>query len=86
VGGDEFTVTEDIKDDVERIELALPVDLGVVFSKPRGFKGIDLRLRYCLGLTEVFKDNAAGISSTNSTFQFFLSFPFVNVEQAAQNQ
>jgi hypothetical protein len=62
------------------------VDLGVVFSKPRGFKGIDLRLRYCLGLTEVFKDNAAGISSTNSTFQFFLSFPFVNVEQAAQNQ
>ncbi|MCC7501492.1 MAG: PorT family protein, partial [Flavobacteriales bacterium] len=62
VGGDDFTVTRDIKDDVERIELALPVDLGVVFTKPRGFKGIDLRVRYCLGLTEVFKSNAAGIS------------------------
>lgn len=82
VGGDAFTVTQDIKDDLEPIEFALPVDLGVVFTKPRGFKGIDLRLRYCLGLTEVFKDNAAGISSTNSTFQFFLSFPFVNVEPA----
>ncbi len=81
VGGDAFTVTQDIKDDLEPIEFALPVDLGVVFTKPRGFKGIDLRVRYCLGLTEVFKDNAAGISSTNSTFQFFLSFPFVNVEQ-----
>lgn len=85
VGGDDFTVTKDIKDDVERIELALPVDLGVVFTKPRGFKGIDLRVRYCLGLTEVFKSNAAGISSTNSTFQFFLSFPFVNVEAPAAN-
>ena len=31
-------------------------------------------------LTEVFKENAAGISSTNSTVQFFLIFPFVNVE------
>jgi hypothetical protein len=37
-------------------------------------------LRYLVGLTEVFKDNAAGISSANSAFQFFLSFPFVNVE------
>lgn len=85
VGGDEFTVTEDIKDDLEPIEFALPIDIGVVFSKPRGFKGIDLRLRYCMGLTEVFKDNAAGISSTNSTFQFFLSFPFVIVESTPAN-
>lgn len=80
VGGDEFTVTQDIEEDLEPIELSVPVDLGVVFTKPRGFKGIDLRVRYCLGLTEVFKDNALGISSANSTFQFFLSFPFVNVE------
>ncbi|MEZ4739841.1 MAG: porin family protein [Flavobacteriales bacterium] len=85
VGGDEFTVTEDIKDQLEPIEFALPVDIGVVFSKPRGLKGIDLRVRYCMGLTEVFKDNAAGISSNNSTFQFFLSFPFVNVEGAPAN-
>jgi hypothetical protein len=80
VVGDEFTVTQDIQDQVESIEFAVPVDLGVVFQKPRGLKGIDLRLRYCMGLTEVFKENAAGISSTNSTVQFFLSFPFVNVE------
>jgi hypothetical protein len=81
VGGDAFTVTEDIEDRVMPWELALPIDIGVVFSKPRGFKGIDLRMRYCLGLTEVFDAKATDISSTNSTFQFFLSFPFVNVEQ-----
>ncbi len=80
VGGDAFTVTKDIQDDLMPVELALPIDLGLVFSKPRGYKGIDLRLRYCLGLTEVFEANTAGISSTNSTVQFFLSFPFVNVE------
>jgi hypothetical protein len=82
VGGDEFTVTKDIQDDLEPIELSVPVDLGVVFTKPRGFKGIDLRVRYCFGLSEVFKENALGISSTNSTLQFFLSFPFVNVDPA----
>ncbi|MBL7982540.1 MAG: PorT family protein [Flavobacteriales bacterium] len=80
VGGDAFTVTKDIKEEIRPWELALPIDLGIVFSKPRGYKGIDIRLRYCMGLTEVFTANAAGISSTSSTFQFFLSFPFVNVE------
>ncbi|MBL8003439.1 MAG: PorT family protein [Flavobacteriales bacterium] len=82
VGGDDFTVTKDIQDELQPIELSVPVDLGVVFTKPRGFKGIDLRVRYCFGLTEVFADNSLGISSTNSTFQFFLSFPFVNVDPA----
>jgi hypothetical protein len=82
VGGDAFTVTQEIEEEIMPVEVALPVDIGLVFSKPRGYKGIDLRVRYCLGLTEVFKENAAGISSTNSTFQFFLSFPFVNVEES----
>ena len=81
VGGDAFTVTKEIREEIRPVEVALPIDLGLVFSKPRGNKGIDLRVRYCIGLTEVFKENAAGISSTNSTFQFFLSFPFVNVEE-----
>jgi hypothetical protein len=81
VGGDDFTVTQDIKDRIRPVELALPVDIGLVFSKPRGYKGIDLRVRYCLGLTDVFEENTAGISSTSSTFQFFLSFPFVSVEE-----
>lgn len=55
----------------------------MVLTKPCGPKGIDMGVRYCVGLTEVFKDNAAGISSTNRAFQYFLSFPFVNVEKAA---
>lgn len=80
VGGQDFTVTKDIKDDLEPIELSVPVDVGFVIQKARGFKGIDLRVRYCQGLTEVFKEST-GLSSTNSTFQFFVSLPFVNVPE-----
>ena len=40
-------------------------------------------LIYLVGLTEVFKDNAAGISSTNRAFELLLSFPFVNVVEGA---
>jgi hypothetical protein len=61
------------------------VDLGVVLTKPCGPKGIDMGVRYCVGLTEVFKDNATGISSTNRAFELLLSFPFVNVVEAAAN-
>jgi hypothetical protein len=80
VGGSDFTVTENIKDQLEPIDISVPIDLGIVFAKPRGYKGLDIRVRYCHGFTEVFKENATGLSSTNSTFQFFLSLPFVNVE------
>jgi len=59
------------------------VDLGVVFTKPCGSRGIDMGLLYLVGLTEVFKDNAAGISSTNRAFELLLSFPFVNVVEGA---
>lgn len=55
----------------------------MVLTKPCGPKGIDMGVRYCVGLTEVFKDNATGISSTNRAFQLLLSFPFVNVVEAA---
>jgi len=43
-------------------------------------------VRYLVGLTEVFKDNAAGIYSTNRAFELFLSFPFVNVVEAAAHR
>ena len=82
VGGEDFTVTKDIKDELEPIELSVPVDLGYTIQKARGLKGLDLRVRYCQGLTEVFKSNT-GVSSTNSTFQFFISLPFVNVPEPA---
>jgi hypothetical protein len=85
VGGPDFTVTENIQDQLEPIDIALPIDLGIVFAKPRGYKGVDIRLRYCHGFTEVFKANATGLSSTNSTFQFFLSLPFVNVSPKPGN-
>jgi len=80
VGGDAFTVTQDVKDRLEPFDVSIPVDVGFRFAKPRGYKGVDLRIRYTHGLMEVFKENPGGIASRNGTFQFFVSLPFVNVE------
>jgi hypothetical protein len=80
VGGPDFTVKENITGRLERFDVALPIDIGMVFAKPRGYKGVDIRVRYCPGFLEVFKANEAGVSGTNSTFHFFISLPFVNVE------
>jgi Outer membrane protein beta-barrel domain len=77
--GETFTIEDDVKGDFEAIDVSFPIDVGIVFAKPRGFKGVDLRLRYTPGFTEVFK-NTDVYSSTNSSFQFFLSLPFVSVE------
>ncbi|MCB0809922.1 MAG: PorT family protein [Flavobacteriales bacterium] len=80
--GEVFTLEDDVKDDLESLDVSFPVDLGIVFAKPRGYKGVELRLRYTPGFMEVFKDTEF-LSTTNSTFQFFLSLPFVNVEEDA---
>ncbi len=77
--GDAFTLENDVKGDLETIDLSFPVDVGLVFAKPRGYKGVDLRLRYTPGFMDVFAD-VEGLSSTNSTIQLFLSLPFVNAE------
>ena len=79
-GGDAFTVTQDVKERLQPIDVSIPVDVGFRLAKPRGYKGVDLRVRYCHGLRDVFKENAAGWSSCNGTFQFFVSLPFVNVD------
>ena len=77
ISGQEFTTSEDIKGDLSPIDVAFPIDVGYRIVKARGFKGIDVRARYCPGFIEVFEDSP--LSSNNNMFQFFLSFPFVNV-------
>lgn len=76
--GQQFTTNQDIKGDLNSIDLSFPIDVGFRIVKARGFKGIDIRARYCPGFLEVFADDVPE-NSTNSMFQFFLSFPFVNV-------
>lgn len=80
--GDTFTLENDVKGELATIDLSFPVDLGLVFAKPRGYKGLDLRLRYTPGFLDVFAD-VDGLSSTNSTIQLFVSLPFVNAESSA---
>jgi hypothetical protein len=57
---------------------------------PRGANGIEKLFEDTIGSVghgfgEVFKENSTGISSTNSTFQFFLSLAFLNVEASTPN-
>ncbi|MCB0781580.1 MAG: PorT family protein [Flavobacteriales bacterium] len=78
--GEGFTLDNDVKDELEPVDLSFPIDLGIVLRQSSQAKGVELRLRYTPGFMEVFKDTEF-LSSTNSTFQFFLSLPFVSVEE-----
>lgn len=76
--GNEVRIRESINSVFNSMYYVLPVELGYTLSDQRGGKGIDIKLRYNLGLTEMIADDQYG-SSYGSTFQFFLSFPFVTL-------
>lgn len=46
----------------------------------RGGKGINVHARYTLGLLDIIKDNPSS-SVRNSVFQFFVSFPFIELAE-----
>jgi hypothetical protein len=69
-------VVEDMESDFESIYLSIPVEIGYSLSNARKGKGVDLKVRYNIGMTEMFSNTAYG-SSNGSTFQIFLSFPFI---------
>lgn len=50
----------------------------------RGGDGLNINLRYTLGLTDIIKDNP-GDAVTNSVFQFSLSFPFIAKDEEEGN-
>jgi hypothetical protein len=58
------------------VNFAVPIEVGYMLSSARKGKGLDVKLRYCFGLNNMMKDYAYG-NSKGSTFQLFLSFPFI---------
>ncbi len=74
--GESVDIAQDIKPLMHKQNFMVPVELAYSLSKQRGGKGIDVKLRYNIGISDAFNTSLA--SSTNSTFQFFLSFPFIN--------
>ena len=73
-------VEQDIKDDFNGIDYSVPVEIGYQLAKPLAGKGVEVRLRYNHGLNDVFKDSNIS-SANNSSFQFFLTFPFIEEQE-----
>ncbi len=75
--GQAVTVTQDMKAVVHKESFMVPVELGYSLSQERGGKGIDLKVRYNVGIMEAFTTDV--VASKNSTLQFILSFPFISL-------
>ncbi len=76
----DVVVTQDIEPQMNKQDFMIPIELGYSLSQKRGGKGLNIKARYNIGLTEVFT-NTSSVSSNNSTIQFILSFPFINIPE-----
>jgi hypothetical protein len=74
--GQTVTVQEDMKENFESLYFSVPLELGYSLHDARDGKGLNIKLRYNVGLSEVIAKPGYG-SSRGSTFQVFLSLPFV---------
>jgi hypothetical protein len=66
------------------IMYAFPVEVGLRLPQIIPGKEFDLKIRYSIGLTNVIEDPAYG-SSRASSFEFFISMPFVKKEPKISN-
>lgn len=82
-GGGDVTIVEDDISLFNKQYYSVPFELGYSLSTQRGGKGIDIKVRYNWGVSEMMSDASYG-STNGSTFQFFLSFPFINIPDASQ--
>ena len=69
-------IEQDLKDDFKGFDWGFPVEIGYAWKDKRKGKGLDLRVRYAYGFNEVFEETTSR-SANHSTFQFMLTFPFV---------
>lgn len=78
--GTTVDIVQDLENDFESINFSIPLEIGYDLSDPRGGKGIDIRLRYSYGFNEIFV-SSVNKSANHSTFQFILTFPFVELSE-----
>lgn len=78
--GQTVTIQEDMKENFESIYFSAPIELGYALSNARDGKGLNIKLRYNIGLSEMIAKPGYG-SSNGSTWQVFLSLPFIKDEK-----
>jgi hypothetical protein len=75
----QVTVSEDFKSSFNPLYLSFPVEVGYSFPELIPGHGMDIKIRYCIGINDVIKDQAYG-SSRLSSWQVFACFPFIKKE------
>ena len=66
--------------DWNRFDVGWAAEVTFGLGDARDGRGINFHARYTFGLMDTIKDNPGG-AVRNSTFQFFVSLPFINVEE-----
>lgn len=78
--GSPVTVTQNMRSNFNPIYFSVPLEVGYRLSSARKGKGMNVKVRYNIGVSDIIANEAYG-SSAGSTFQFFLSFPFIKPQQ-----
>ena len=74
--GTTVDINEKMKSNFSATYFSFPKEAGYHVSDARKGKGMDIKIRYAVGLTNMIAATNYG-SSNGSTFQVFLSFPFI---------
>ena len=78
--GNSVSISESIKSSFHKVYFAVPLEVGYRLSSARKGKGLNVKMRYNIGVSDMISNTSYG-SSTGSTFQFFLSFPFIKPQE-----
>jgi len=78
--GSTVEIEEKMKSNFESVYFLVPLEVGYSFAKAHKGKGVDVKLRYDIGVSEMIKNTSYG-STQGSTIQLFLSFPFVTAKE-----
>ena len=77
--GRELVVTDPVEDATNWYDFAFPFEIGYNFMQQSHLGGVDLRVRFVPGFTEIV--NVEGSSLKNNNIQIIASFPFLLDEE-----
>jgi hypothetical protein len=78
--GNSVDIEEKLQSDFNSVYFSVPLEIGYSLSNAHKGKGMDIKVRYNIGVSEMIKKADYG-SSKGSTLQVFLSFPFVKAKE-----
>lgn len=76
----DFLYAKSTKNNLNNVDFSFPIEIGYTFTELNNGHGIDLKLRYAHGFSEVFKEET-GMSATNSVVQLIIGFPYLKSDK-----